>query len=269
MNDEDFKNYSGDDRIISAFEFLANQKEQVHKTPYCSMIPKLDKLIEGFQPGELITISGPTKNGKTLLGQTITKNFYDQQIISLWFSFEVPAKQFIAQFGKDLPLIYMPAMLKAASLPWLKDRIIEAQIKYNIKAIFIDHLHFLFDLMASKNTSLQIGQVIRTLKSIAIERGLVIFLMAHTQKGDGDSYSNIRDSSFVSQESDSVFMVKRSAKKDKKTEGFIIIEFHRRTGILREIVPIIKVGNFFEELTKSEQPKDWHEQYQVAKGAVS
>lgn len=258
---DDWKTYEGEDRIISAFEFLANQKEQTHKTPYCSLIPSLDKLIEGFEPGELITISGPTKNGKTLLGQTITKNFYHQQIISLWFSFEVPPKQFLAQFGKDLPLIYIPAFLKAASLPWLKDRICEAQVKYNIKAIFIDHLHFLFDMMATKNASLQIGQVIRTLKSIAISQGLVIFLMAHTQKGEGDSYHNIRDSSFVGQESDSVFMVKRCAKKDKKTEGYVIIEFHRRTGVLREIVPIIKVGNFFEELTQKEQPKDYHDKY--------
>lgn len=253
----DYLNYSGDDRIVSGFEYLANQKEQTHKTPYCSLIPSLDRMIEGFQPGELITISGPTKNGKTLLAQTFTKNFYHQQIISLWFSFEVPAKQFLSQFGKDLPLIYMPAILKAASLPWLKERIIEAQTKYNIKAIFIDHLHFLFDLMASKNTSLQIGQVIRTLKTIAIERDLLVFLLAHTQKGEGDSYSNIRDSSFVSQESDSVFMVKRSVK--NKTEGMIIVEFHRRTGIMREFVPVIKIGNFFEELETREY-KDWHDQ---------
>jgi len=261
MNQDDLKEYAGDDRIISAFEFLANQKEQPHTTPYCSLIPRLDNLIEGFQPGELITISGPTKNGKTLLGQTITKNFYHQQIISLWFSFEVPAKQFISQFGKDLPLIYMPAILKAASLPWLKERILEAKAKYNIKAIFIDHLHFLFDLMASKNTSLQIGQVIRTLKSIAIEQELVIFLMAHTQKGDGDSYSHIRDSSFVSQESDSVLLVKRSPNTKKKTEGFVIVEFHRRTGVLREIVPIIKIGNFFEELSADQPDQDYHDRF--------
>lgn len=259
MSDTDFKNYSGEDRIISAFEFMAAQKEKVQKTPYCSLIPTLDKLIEGFQPGELITISGPTKNGKTLLAQTFTKNFYHQQIISLWFSFEVPAKQFISQFGQDLPLIYMPAILKAASIPWLKDRILEAQAKYNIKAVFIDHLHFLFDLMASKNTSLQIGQVIRTLKSIAIQNDLLIFLLAHTQKGEGDSYSNIRDSSFVSQESDSVLMVKRRSEKDKKTEGLVSVEFHRRTGVMREIVPVVKVGNFLEEKLSDKQSKDYLE----------
>ena len=255
-----------DDRIISSFEFLAQIKEQqeTRKTPYTSLLPTLDTLVEGFEPGELITISGPTKNGKTLLGQTMTKNFYHNQVISLWFSFEVPPKQFLSQFGRELPLIYMPAHLKAASLPWLKSKIIQAQELYNIKIVFIDHLHFLFDMMASKNTSLQIGQVIRELKGIAINNQLVIFLMAHTQKGEGNSYSHIRDSSFVSQESDSVFMVQRSTDPKKKTEGFVIVEFHRRTGVLREIVPLIKVGNFFEERTgqpEPEQPGDWQNRY--------
>ena len=253
-----------DDRIISSFEFLAQLKEQAEtrKTPYTCLLPTLDSLIEGFEPGELITISGPTKNGKTLLGQTMTRNFYHNQVISLWFSFEVPPRQFLGQFGNELPLIYMPAHLKAASMPWLKTKIQEAQAQYNIKIVFIDHLHFLFDMMASKNTSLQIGQVIRELKQIAINNQLVIFLMAHTQKGEGNSYSHIRDSSFVSQESDSVFMVSRSANPDKKTEGNVIIEFHRRTGVLREIVPLIKVGHFFEERTEQEEnKKDYHDRY--------
>jgi replicative DNA helicase len=270
MNEEqpDSEECQEEDRIVSSFELLAiiKERQETQTTPYCSLIPTLDSLIEGFHPGELITISGPTKNGKTLLSQTITKNFFHSQIISLWFTFEVPPKQFLGQFGKDLPLIYMPAKLKAASLPWLKEKIIEAQEKYNIKAVFIDHLHFLFDLMASKNTSLQIGQVIRTLKTIAIERQLVIFVMAHTGKGEGSSYHDIRDSSFVGQESDSVFMVNRSLDPSKKTEGLIIVEFHRRTGILREMVPIIKIGNFFEERSTKEEPrgrstKDFHDQF--------
>ena len=263
MKEEDLHEYDGDDRVISSFEFLAmiKERQEKQKSPYCSLLPTLDRLIEGFQPGELVTISGPTKNGKTLLSQTITKNFFHNKIISLWFSFEVPARQFLGQFGNDLPLIYMPSCLKTASVPWLRTRIIEAQVKYNVKAVFVDHLHFLFDMMASKNTSLQIGQVIRTLKSIAVERELVIFLMAHTGKGDGDSYTQIRDSSFVSQESDTVFMVNRNMDPKKKTEGFIIVEFHRRTGVLREIVPVIKVGNFFEEKCVESQAVDWRDRY--------
>lgn len=96
--------------------------------------------------------------------------------------------------------------------------------------------------MAAKNTSLQIGQVIRTLKRIAISLNQVIFLMAHTNNRvtpDGEmSYFQIRDSSFISQESDSVLMIRRSLK--NKIESFVSVEFHRRTGVLKEIVKLSK-----------------------------
>jgi archaellum biogenesis ATPase FlaH len=223
-------------------------------------LPVLDRFTGGFVPGELVTISGPTKNGKTLLAQTLTKNFYRQGIISLWFSYEVPALQFIKQFGSDLPLMYMPGVLVPCNLEWLEDRVIEAIEKYNIKCVFIDHLHFLFELMTSRNTSLQIGQVIRTLKRIAIEHRQVIFLMAHTSNRlspDGEmSYFQIRDSSFISQESDSVLMIRRNMK--NKVESFVSVEFHRRTGVLRELVKLRKEGNFLVEPLENQE---WLDQF--------
>jgi replicative DNA helicase len=244
------KDYIGEDEVKTAFEVYSEIKEK-SKSPvfYRSKIPTLDKLTGGFAPGELITISGPTKNGKTLLAQTITKNFYLQQAISLWFSFEVPPLQFIEQFGSSFPLIYMPRLLKPNNLFWLEDRIIEAIEKFTIQAVFIDHLHFLFDMMATRNPSLQIGQVVRTLKQIAINHNLVVFLMAHTNKamGSGDEMAHfqIRDSSFISQESDCVLMIKRHLK--NKNEGIVKVEFHRRTGVLSEIVHVIKEGLFLQE----------------------
>lgn len=87
--------------------------------------------------------------------------------------------------------------------------------------------------------------------------------MAHTNKADpsGDmSYFQIRDSSFIAQESDCVLMVKRDINNKKdKTEAFLNIEFHRRTGAMREMVKLKKQGNYLVELNPITE--DWQAPY--------
>lgn len=247
----DFRGYEGPDRIVSSFEMAEYVKR--NETDYVtvkSKIPGLDAATAGFQTGELITISGPTKNGKTLFSQTLTRNFHEQQVFSLWFSFELPPRQFLNCF-RDLPLIFMPKVLRSADLGWLEDRILESFQKYNTRVIFLDHLHYLFDLARTKSPSIEIGQVIRRLKMLAIRENLIIFLMCHTNKNGADnlSYQSIRDSSFVSQESDSVLMLKRTPE-DGENAARLRVEFHRRTGTLERVVNLVKVNGYLEEAIK-------------------
>jgi replicative DNA helicase len=211
----------------------------------------------GFRDGELITISGYTKNGKTLLAQTLTASFMEQRHFPLWFSYEVPTRQFIKQFP-FVPHLFMPTELKAHAMDWVEERILESLQKFNTRAVFIDHLHFLFDLGRSRNASLDIGQVIRKLKMIAIQNEIVIFLLCHTQQpkegSEGLGYEKIRDSSFVAQESDSVIMIAR------KTEVMpnyaeARVEFHRRTGVMKEMVYLEKKGWWLTERSNEDEKK--------------
>jgi len=213
-----------------------------------SKIPGIDKACEGFKGGELITISGPTKNGKTLFAQTLTVNFAEQQHFPLWFSFEVPARQFLSQFP-ELPLIYMPTKLKPRAMEWFEERVYESFEKYHTRIIFIDHLHYLVDLARQKQVSLEIGTIIRRLKTLAVSGDFLIFLLCHTTKGKHDidlSFESIRDSSFISQESDSVIMIKRTPH-DGEDTARARIEFHRRTGVMERIVDLIKVNGYLKE----------------------
>lgn len=194
-------------------------------------------------------ISGPTKNGKTLLAQTLTASFARQQEFPLWFSFEVPSKQFLEQFP-ELPLFYMPQKLKAHALDWLEERIRESFLKYRTRIIFVDHLHHLIDLARLKNPSIEIGQVIRRLKNFAVNGGFIIFLLCHTTKGKSEnnlSYESIRDSSFISQESDCVLMIKRRPEVAENAAR-LSVEFHRRTGVLERMVDLVKVDGFLREV---------------------
>ena len=254
MNEEKkqrLKEYAGDDCVISGHELKLklDQTPDTHVNINC-MIPGIDAACDGFKGGELIVISGPTKNGKTLLAQTFTANFAKQYAFPLWFSFEVPSRQFLTQF-QELPLIYMPSKLKPRAMDWFDDRVQESFLKYNTRIIFVDHLHYLVDLARQKQVSLEIGTIIRWLKTLAVQGDFLIFLLCHTTKGKQDgtlSYDSIRDSSFISQESDAVILIQRKPEIGENAAR-VRVEFHRRTGVLERTVDLIKVNGFLRERT--------------------
>ena len=237
--------------IISSFEMedLIEQQPENNITVY-SNIPSLDRAIEGFTAGELIVISGLTKNGKTLLAQTLTSEFVKQNYFPLWFTYEVMPKEFLKQFPK-LPLFYMPKKLESNAMDWLEKCIQLSFEKYHTRIIFIDHLHYLFDIARTNNPSIEIGTVVRRLKLITVNKGMIIFLLCHTKKGatnDKITYDSIRDSSFVSQESDSVFLIARNSKDAENCEAKLKVEFHRRTGIWNKSIKLKKIDGYLREV---------------------
>jgi archaellum biogenesis ATPase FlaH len=248
------KNSTGDevvDCFTLATELETLQKIEVEKV--FSNIPSLDKAIEGFIPGELIVISGPTKHGKTLLAQSFTAEFVKQNVFPLWFSFEVPPRQFLKSFP-ELPLFYLPRRLNINAINWMKAKMDESFNKYHTRVIFIDHLHYLFDIARTHNPSIEIGNVIRQLKTIAVLKEYIIFLLCHTRKGSSEvkelTHESIRDSSFVSQESDCVLLMIRNTKNPESNEAKLKVEFHRRLGVLNKVINLVKVDGYLRELEK-------------------
>lgn len=200
-----------------------------------SGLQNLDAILDGFEPGELVTVTAPTGIGKTSLCQTVTKSLVEDGVPSLWFTLEVSLANFLRPFvdndekaimtdGKvskvsNLP-IYFPKKLEQLSFIGLQSFIRQAQVKYGVKCVFIDHLHYLVRLHNKRHTtenfSLVLGDRVRELKRIALETGTVIFLVAHmakTEDGKRPSLNDIRDSSFVAQESDSVIVLWRERRK--------------------------------------------------------
>jgi hypothetical protein len=242
-----YLNYDGPDRVVTSFELDGILKQSQEQT-ICvkSKMPTLDRLLEGFEAGELIAVSGPRKSGKTLFAQTLTANFLP--VTSLWFSYELTLKQFLRTFP-ELPLFVSPLKLKAYSLPWLKERILEALLKHSIGVVFIDHLHFLFDLVRTKNTSLEIGQVVRFLKSIAIDYNLIIFLLCHMKKISFDKEpddSDVRDSSLISSESDTGLILWRLV--DTENQAMVKVAYSRRTGVLDKTFKVAKIKGLLREV---------------------
>ncbi len=238
--------------IVSSYEMEAFlEREPDNILDVRSNIPGLDKAVEGFRNGEVIVISGPTKHGKTLLAQSLTYEFAKQNEFALWFSFEVPARQFISQFP-ELPLFYIPLVLQPNSMKWLEQMALESFEKYHTRIIFIDHLHYLFDLARSSSPSIEIGTVIRRLKTLAVQNNFIVFLLCHTKKNEGRgsslSFESIRDSSFVSQESDSVLLITRDTKDPETQDAWVQIEFHRRTGVMRRKIALRKIDGLLKQI---------------------
>ncbi|MFH1624349.1 MAG: hypothetical protein ABID54_04235 [Pseudomonadota bacterium] len=260
MNITELKDYQGDDRVISSHDMEERIRNQKTLFSVRSMIPLLDRYTEGFEAGELVIVSGITKNGKTTMAQTLTNNFYKQGYFSLWFTYELPPRQFLRCFP-ELPLLYMPSILKSGSWKWLETRILESFVKYNTRIIFIDHLHYIVDMLRQGNASLEIGTIIRQLKLMAVRHNFIIFLMAHTRKkSDGDSFGDPRDASFIEQESDVTLMVKRFPDIEENL-ACVRVNQHRRTGVMMKKVWLQKIDGYLVETTEREEPKSKRSYY--------
>lgn len=230
------ENYNGDDRVISSWEM----QEQIEGEPKNDLIisnsgfPSVDKLIEGFEGGELVIVAGPTGHGKTLYCQSITETFYLFNINCLWFSYEVKPTHFIKRFYPRNPFFVMPRIMSSSALTWVEDRIIEAIIKFKAKVVFIDHLHYLIELEKMTHPSFQLGGLCVRIKQLALDYNIVIFLICHLTKTDPlkePTENDIRDSSFIAQYADTVLMIYRPPETDQHANNnFLKVRKARRTG---------------------------------------
>ncbi len=244
------KEYDGDDRVVDSFEIEKELEDESDAKVVNSNIPTLDKHIDGFQQGELIVVGGPRKSGKTLLCQTLTYDLNKQNVVPLWIQFENQPKAFYKTFKTiGLPFFLQPRKLRTHSVDWLEERVAEAIAKFRAGAVFIDHLHFLFDIARSRSPSIEIGQVIRKLKLIAVDYNIIIFILCHLRKinpnkdpTDGD----FRDSSLIASESDTGLLIWRTP--DVENEAMLKVCYSRRTGANEQKVRMIKIEGFLREV---------------------
>ena len=85
--------YEGEDRLIVSFDRADELHNEKEKAVLKCKLPSLNRYTEGFAFGELISISGVRKSGKTLLSQTLTSHFAEKDIRCLWFSYEVTDRE--------------------------------------------------------------------------------------------------------------------------------------------------------------------------------
>lgn len=252
-----FANYEGEDRVILAEELLQEIKNDSPKIIYNTGISSLDTVLGGFRRGQLIVLSAATGQGKTSFCQSLTEKFLKDGHRCLWFSYEVGLEEFMEKMPEGGRAFHLPKQLKQNSIQWIEDRIIEGIAKYNNRVIFLDHLHYLLELQKmaeAKSLSLLIGMLLRELKKIALEHDVLIFLVSHLKKielTEQPELSDLRDSSFVAQESDIVLMLWRVREKFngewiETNRAKVAVRKNRRTGKLG-VMKLKYTNNRFEE----------------------
>lgn len=284
MNPEDLIRYHGPDEVVHFTDYLLNRATAKDAKRFGSSFRMFDEASGGLETGEVVVITGHTKNGKTLFAESWINAMAlsDPQAKAAIFSFEVQPERMLLKYPKEknFPL-YVPSQLKTMDYAWLFDRCAEAKFKYNCRIILIDHLHFLVDMSTKQNMSLNIGAFMRRVKQeIALGLDMAVLIIAHQgqpKEKQEASLSNMRDSSFIGQESDTTIVVSRrkdfdevevkdyeskyqkvisnlfspgKRQSDEYSQGLatIKIECHRRTGVFDWRKTFRKNGHFLEEL---------------------
>ena len=212
--------------IFSYSELLVKLEKEPKPVIISTGEPDLDEFMSGgFQEGRLYVLSAPTKQGKTTMAQTFMWNMARQNNASLIFSYEMGWQEIVNKFvamdkvnnveTHNLPL-YLPIDLHRGGgelqYQWLYEAIAKAKEEKNIKLVVIDHLHFLLPLKDFQNLSIIMGGIVREIKRMAVALKIPIILIAHTQKIKDDKkpdWTDIRDSSLITQEADVVLMIYR------------------------------------------------------------
>ena len=245
-----------------------------------------DVMNGGLTDGDLVLISGRTGHGKTTFAQTLTYHLNQIAIPVAWFSYEMQITEIWNKFKamgftEDNFIGYAPTKLKSGNIEWIEARINEAILKFNCKVFFIDHLGYLApDISklpgdAERNYSIYLRETVRQLKRLALDKNIIIVLLAHIRKTKEEpDIEDIAYSVGTSQEADFIFFVDRIRKKpvhrsewEKETEmdGDVYTEFskiklakNRRTGYNRFLKARMTNGRLVEVKNIQEPPPNEH-----------
>ncbi|QGH73315.1 MAG: DNA directed DNA polymerase [Siphoviridae sp. cttb18] len=216
------REYKGDDEVISFKD--VGELEKI--TAYSSGLQPLDEMLRGFHEGDLVVTTAATGQGKTSLLQTFTVNMHRKGIKSLWFTYEVPIQQLMTKFS-ELPDGYVPKMLRERSLIWIERKVVEAIVKFGVKAVYIDPFNSL-TRFTQLNLSQELGDIAEGLKDIALKYKVIVFTSAHTRKlqeNETMGVDSIRDTALLGNKADTVLAIwripERQTKLDRKTNGVI------------------------------------------------
>lgn len=205
-----------------------------------------------------------TVTHNTAFGVSLTKNFIEQKLNCLWFSYEISSQELLERFGAEVPVFYLPRLITSRAIEWIERKILEGKKQYDTKIIFIDHLHYLTDDSSVRNRNLPeiLGHLCRQFKLLAKRHRLIIFLVAHTRKVRGNNkrptLDDLKDSSGIAQEADTILIIQRKGKRrsakadednlfDFSTDVRVWVEKSRRTGRLGVIDMMFDTENLLHK----------------------
>lgn len=249
--------YEGDDRVISFAEVVEKFKAEKDEVKIMSGWEGLDNLLKGFRLQQLVVISALTKSGKTSWCMDLTSRISAYK--PLWLPFEESAEELLRKYDErnlEPPVGFTPAVMRGGELDWVESKIVEAIVKHGTKVVIIDQLDFIVPLGAD-NHALRVGEAMRALKNMAKRWNVCIFIICHLVKTKMDTQPTMEDlkgSSSIGQEADTVILLWREMKREKReviiTNNTVVsVQANRRHGSTGNVMMVYDNGKYIE--------KDW------------
>ena len=201
----------GEDEVKHITEVAEDQKIDITDI-YPLQMPIFDEAIcGGVIPGDVVVVSAKTGEGKTTLCQDWTMSLVrgTKKVKVLWFSYELMVSEIWRKFQEmgatKEDMVFAPAKHSTGNLDWVERKIKEAKEKFGIKAVVIDHLGFLLpkikrgmsEKSISSNYATYLTQIVREIKTMALQEEVIIFLPVHMKKkerrSDGADLEDLKD----------------------------------------------------------------------------
>lgn len=246
--------YKGDDQVVSFEEIAKRINENPDEVKIFTGWTKFDEIIKGFRLSQLVVVSALTKSGKTSWLMDLTTRI--KQFNPLWFPFEESAEELIRKFierKESPPHGYTPSVSSYNALGWMETRIVESIVKYGTQVVIIDQLDFIIP-QGSDNHSLRIGETMRNLKGLAKKWNVCIFIICHLVKTKMDTeptLEDLRGSSSIGQEADTVILLWREMRREHKkvlitNNTNVSVQANRRHGTTGNVEMIFENGHYKE-----------------------
>lgn len=175
-------------------------------------IKGVDDMIEGFEPGEMMILTGHTKHGKSRLAANIAYNVAQQGKTVYYINTEMTKLQMGRRFNSlagDTPIKGKILLNDKAGLSYVDViMIMENAKEKGCDLVIVDHLHF-FSRSVENQTN-EISKIAKDFKDAAVAYELPLLMLCHVQQADTKktpTLQMIKNSSSIAQDADIVLTV--------------------------------------------------------------
>ncbi|WP_434701524.1 replicative DNA helicase [Pseudomonas sp. D1-36] len=255
LDDDGQQDYYKASEILPAVVDTIDAKyKKTMPTGLSTGLEKLDELVRGLRPGNMVVIGGLTGSGKTILGLQIAQHVTCKLGGSgLAFSMEMTKEELITRGLASIGGINLSALdsgeLEDDDWPRLTSaagELMNAQLFVNDQAgmtvarirsiarqcqrreglsiLVIDYIQ-LISAESSSNRSLEVGKISTALKNLAKELKIPVIVLAQLNRGSTNRPdkrprpSDIRDSGQIEQDADVVILVHRDMESEEGQNG--------------------------------------------------
>lgn len=178
-------------------------------------LQKVDKMTQGFVPGELMIISGQTSHGKTQLANNIILNTVNNGHKVMFVTMEMTKQETADRFnmltgdtdiGEGKVFLNMRSDLAYTDVT----KLIERGKEKGCELVVIDHLHYFS--RSVENATQEVSKIVKEFKQAAVLYEMPVILICHVRKMAPKKHptlEDLRDSSLIAQDADMVLIVWR------------------------------------------------------------